>query len=470
MSRPDPHRQPRRCRHARGGLAIALPVLLAAGCATNWPAYERPVLELPPATAGTLELDRQWWRAFGDPVLDALVDEALANNFDLAKAAAGIAEAQAAAGKARAMLSPRLDAGGTAQASQRQLSLSADIDDINSTTAWAGAGLSASWEIDLWGRIAQLNDAALARVSASEHTRNAVALSVSAAVAETYFQLRALQQKLALTREAAGYLEDISKLEYRRWQGGLGTQLAHQQALADQVAMQARLPELEAAVTQTELALRLLVGSSPRRMSLQIPAGKPLQVPASPLEFDSALLLRRPDVASAEQLLIATHADLNAVRAERYPRLSLTSLAGLLASTSAAISGAPVYWDLTAGLTGPIYDAGLLQSRIKGAGASQDKAVAHYRYTVSLAYRDTYQALVGIEASDRQLAATEREVQSRQQALALTRRSFDAGRSSMYEVLGETTKVVNARMGVVDARHQQLAARSRYYKALGGGY
>lgn len=458
-----------RCQAGRL-LAGLLPVLLLPACATQWPVYERPVLELPPAESTGVDIDRQWWRAFGDPVLDALVEEALAHNFDLAKAASAIAEAQAAAGVARAALSPRLDGGANAQVSQRQLSLSADIDDINSVNAWTGAGLQVGWEIDLWGRIAQLNDAALARVSASEHTRNAVALSVSSAVAETYFQLRALQQKLALTREATGYLQSLSKLEYRRWQGEVGTQLAYRQALAEQAAMEARLPALESAIAQTELALRLLVGSSPRQMSLHIPDGDPLTVPPAPREIDSALLLRRPDIASAEQLLIATHADLNAARAERYPRLSLSLLGGLLATTSSAISGTPLYWDLTAGLAGPIYDAGLVQSRIEGADARQDKAVAHYRYTVSLAYRETYEALVRADSSDRELAAVEREVETRKQALALSQRSFDAGRSSMFEVLGETTKVVNARMGLVDARQEQLIARSRYYKALGGGY
>jgi multidrug efflux system outer membrane protein len=453
----------------RAALAIA-GALLVGACATPWPSYERPALDLPPVAASGLSIDRQWWRAFGDPVLDGLVDEALANNFDLAKAAAAIAEAQAAAGAARAMLSPRIDAAGKAQASQRQLSLAADIDNINEGSAWVGAGLRATWEADLWGRIAQLNDAALARVSASEHTRNAVALSVSAAVAETYFQLRALEEKLALTREAAGYLAGLAQLEFRRWKGAAGTQLAYRQALAEQTAMEARLPVLESAVAQTELALRLLVGSSPRQMTLRIPPSQAMPVPPPPREFDSELLLRRPDVASAEQLLAATQADLNAVRAERYPRLSLSLLGGILASTSSAISGSPVYWDLTAGLTAPIFDAGLIQSRTEGAAASQEKAVAHYRYTVSLAYRETYEALVRVDTGDRQVVSSESEVATRRQALALVKRSFDAGRSSMFEVLGETTKVVNAQMGMVDARQNQLIARSRYYKALGGGY
>ena len=442
--------------------------LALAACAPNWPASERPALDLPPVAHKPLSIDRQWWKVYGDPVLDQLVDEALANNFDLTRAAATVEEARAAAGAARALLSPRVDGVAKAGASQRQLTF-ADADEINDVTSTAVAGAAVKWEIDLWGRLRQMNDAALARLAASEHTRNAVALSVSAAVAETYFQLRAYEEKLALTREAARHLKSLASLEYRRWQGEIGTQLAYRQSLAEQTAMETRLPVLESAVAQTELALRLLVGSSPRRMSLKIPAGSPSTVPPTPREFDSELLLRRPDVASAEQLLVATQADINATRAERYPRLTLSLLAGLLATTSSAISGVPIYWDLSAGLTAPIYDAGLIQSRVEGAEASRNKAVARYRYAVSLAFRETDDAPVRTESSDRQMAFIENEVAARQQALSLTRRSFDAGRSSMFEALGETTMVVNTQTGLGDARQNRFVARSRYFKAPGGG-
>jgi outer membrane protein TolC len=142
----------------------------------------------------------------------------------------------------------------------------------------------------------------------------------------------------------------------------------------------------------------------------------------------------------------------------------------LIASTSGLISGFPLFVDAGVGLTGPIYDAGLVQSKTEGAEARRDKAVAHYRYTVSVAFRDVYEAMVLRDTSDSQVASSETEVATRKKSLALTQKSYDAGRSSKFEVLGESIKVLNAELTLADARQNQLIARSRFYKALGGGF
>ena len=440
------------------------------GCAPQLPRQTIPALDLPSAAMTPMSIDRQWWKAFGDPVLDQLVDEALLNNMDLAKAAANVEEARANAGVARAMLSPRVDGVAKIGATQRQLTFAINEQEINKTTGSGAVGAGISWEIDLWGRIRQMNDAALARLSASEHGRNATVLAVSSAVTDIYIQLRALDAKLIMTRNAARDLKYASDLERRRWKAEVGTELAYRQSQAEVSATEARIPAIETAISQTELALQLLVGRSPRQMAEHLPRGIELKVPLTPREFDSALLLRRPDVASAEQLLIASDADVNATRAERYPRLNLSLLAGLIASTSGLISGFPLFIDAGAGLTGPIYDAGLVQSKTEGAEARRDKAVAHYRYTVSVAFRDVYEAMVLRDTSDSQVASSETEVATRKKSLALTQKSYDAGRSSKFEVLGESIKVLNAELTLADARQNQLIARSRFYKALGGGF
>ena len=445
-------------------------VLAVAGCATHWPLFTTPEIDAPAPAVQPLSIDRQWWKAFGDPVLDQLVDEALVNNLDLAKAAANIDEARANAGAARALLSPRVDGVAKIGASQRQITFATDANEINSATASAAVGAGVSWEVDLWGRIRQTNDAALARLAASEHTRNATALSISSAVVDTYLQLRMLDSKLLMTRDAAASLKYAANLEYRRWKAEAGTRLAYQQSLAEQSATEARIPGIESAIARTELALQLLVGRSPRQMTEPLLRDAQPLVPNTPHEFDSALLLRRPDVASAEQMLVAAHADVNATRAERYPRLNLSLLAGLIASSSGVITGFPLFWDAGAALTGPIYDAGLVQSKSEGAEARREKAVAHYRYTVSLAFRDVYEAMVMRDTSDRQVASSEAEVATRKQSLTLTQKSYDAGRSSKFEVLSESIKVLNAQLALADARQTQLVARSQYYKALGGGF
>ena len=450
-------------------LALSLALGLA-GCSVIWPAYEAPSLDLPPAALKPLSVDRQWWKAFADPVLDQLVELALVNNLDLAKAAANVEEARANAGVARALLSPRVDGMAKAGISQRQLNMTVTEEELNKTNAMGAAGVAVNWEIDLWGRIRQTNDAALARLAASEHTRNAAALSVSSAVVDTYLQLRMLDARLLLTRDTAKDLKYAANLEFRRWKAEAGTELAYRQSLAEWSATEARIPNIESAIIRTELALQLLIGSSPRQMAGRLPRGAQPHVPETPREFDSALLLRRPDVASAEQMLVAAHADLNATRAERYPRLNLALLAGLIASSTGVITGFPFFWDASATLSGPIYDAGLVQSKSEGAEARREKAVAHYRYTVSLAFRDTYEAMLLRDTSDTQVATSEAEVATRKKSLALTQKSYDAGRSSKFEVLAESIKVLNAELSLADARQNQLLARSQYYKALGGGF
>lgn len=451
-------------------LKILIVALGMAGCSVIWPTYEAPPVDVPAAALEPMSIDRQWWKVFADPVLDQLVDEALVNNLDLAKAVANIEEARANAGSAKALLSPRVDGVAKAGATQRQITYASSQDEINKVTTSASIGAAVSWEIDLWGRIRQLNDAALARLAASEHTRNATALSISSAVVDTYFQLRTLDAKLVMTRDAAASLKYASNLEFRRWKAEAGTQLAYQQSLAELSATEARIPGIESSIAKTELALQLLVGRSPRLMAEHLPRGAQLQVPNTPREFDTALLLRRPDVASAEQMLIAAHADVNATKAERYPRLNLSLLAGLIASSSGVITGFPLFWDASAGLTGPIYDAGLVQSKTEGAEARRVKAVAHYRYSVSVAFRETYEAMVLRETSDSQVLSSESEVATRKKSLALTQKSYDAGRSSKFEVLSESIKVLNAQLSLADARQTQLTARSQYYKALGGGF
>lgn len=452
--------------------ALALCGLLGlAGCATQAPeAYVAPALDLPPAPLTSLSIDRQWWRIFGDPVLDSLVDDALTYNLDLARAAANVEEARSNVMAANSMLSPRVDGLATAGATRRQINIAVG-DDLNKTTATAAAGAAVSWEIDLWGRIKTMNDAAISRLSASEHTRNATALSISSAVVETYFQLLTLDAKLRITQAARDNLRSVSNLEYRRWKGEIGTELAYRQSVAELASTESTIPAIEAAIIRTEFALQLLVGRTPRQMSARLPRASFMpRLPNTPNEVDPVLLLRRPDVASAEQMLIASNADVSSLRAERYPRLNISSLIGLIATSSNAISGFPLFFDIGGDVTMPLFDAGLIQSKVEGAEARRRQAEVHFEYTVSVAFRETYEAMASRDASDRQFTATETEVGLRKKSLELTERSFVAGRSTKFEVLSETSKVLNAQLSLADARQNQFISRSQIYKALGGGF
>lgn len=449
---------------------FALSATCLAACSTAPPPYERPRIDLPQAPAAALTIERQWWKAFADPALDGLIEEALANNLDLAKAAANIEEARANAGMARSLSTPRIDGAFSTGAKQRELTFALTDQDINRTTTSTTAGAALNWEIDLWGRIRQMNAAAKARLAASEQMQGAVALSLTSAVAESWFQLRNLDEKLVVTRNAANYLKSISDLEYRRWQAAAGTELAYRKSLAELATTEAQIPGLEAAITRTEWGLKQLIGRSPLAMTQALPRESPLVVPPVPRDLDPALLLRRPDVAAAEMLLVAAHADVGSVRAELYPRLNLSLAAGIIATSSKAISGMPIFWDASLGLGAPLFDGGQLDAKVSASEARREFAIANYRYAVSLAFREAYEAQALLDTSDRQFRSSEQEVIARRKSLELTQKSHDAGRSSKFDVFAENLVLLNAERTLLDARLNQLVARARYFKAMGGGF
>lgn len=463
---------PSLANHSRRVAIRAIAGLAAAACAGCGPTptvYVRPELDLPPATA-RVAIEAQWWTTFGDPLLDRFVEEALRNNYDLAKAAANVAEARANAGVAHAMLFPRVDGQARSTLSRRQLVLGQE-EEFDQRVSATSIGALLSWEVDLWGRIKNLNNAALAQWAASEHVRDATQLSISQAVAETYFQLRNFENKLAITRDTHDNLKSVADFELRRWKAQVGTAQAYRQSVAEVAAVAAQIPVLQAAVARTELALALLIGRSPRGIAEALPRPRQaaLHIPDTPREIDSDLLMRRPDVASAEQLLLAAHADLDSVRAEYYPRLTISLAGGWIGSSSALVTGMPFFWQALGNLAGPIFDAGTIDWKVEGAEARRQQAIAHYRYVVSSAFREAYEALVLIDAGDRQAIATAEAVAARKEALALDERSYEVGRTSKYEVLAQTIRVLNAELTLADARLNQLVARSQYYKALGGG-
>lgn len=461
--------KPHSPRSLRVRCALLLSLVALSACAPTVTEYVRPTIDLPPPLPTPIVVSQDWWKVFGDERLNGLITEALANNQDLAKAAANVAEARANAGIARSMLSPRVDAFGGSHIGEREFGVAEK--DIDNRTSISRIGLAAGWEIDLWGRIRQMNEAALARASASEFTQNATALSVSAAVAENYFILLALDEKQRIMRDSLASLQGVANLEYRRWQGQVGTELAYRQSLAEASSVEARIPEIEFAASRTEVALKLLTGRSPRAMASPIARASVLPQPNNVQRAaDPDLLLRRPDIASAEQLLIASNADVNAVRAERYPRISLSFIGAFVGSSSSLIKGMPFFWDAGADATMPVFDGGLIDSKTDAAEARKTRAVAHYSYVVSLAFNEFYEVLYMLDNSDRQVKAYGDEAVARRKSLALNQKSYDAGRSSKYEVLEETVKALNTDLFLVDARLIQLIARVRYYKALGGGY
>ena len=334
---------------------IALGALLT-GCAVG-PTYQPPELELPaswPEAAVLETVDEaalgRWWRRFEDPVLDTLVDRALADNLELRLQAARVEEARARLGLARAEQLPTV--GAQAEASrQRQPAAAIGIEglEIPPRNLFSVAGVL-SYELDLWGRLAREREAAAARLEGNAHALEAVRLGVVADVVVGYFGLRAAQRQLDIAeRTLAARLEGV-RIERLRHEAGMVDELALRQAESQLATTRAELPARRDELRRRETALGLLLGLSPAELVAAITlGGEPAAVTVLPeripVELPSALLARRPDLRAAEAELVAANAGIGVAMASRLPQLNLAGLAG-----NKDLTGTDFYFSYSLGL------------------------------------------------------------------------------------------------------------------------
>lgn len=446
--------------------------LCLAGCATSVDQYTSPDINFPQVPEGVSQTisQKNWWLIFQDPVLDGFVNEALKYNWNLVKANSDVAQARESFLGAQALSSPSLGTGINASASRRKLGIGTTETEFNKVTRTVTANLVLGWEVDIWGRIEHMNEGAKARFISSELMREALQLSVASLVVDAYFQMRTLQTKLQVMQEFAANVQSISDLERRRWNSGLGTELAYRQTEIDLISAKSNVLMLQEAVAKSGLALQTLLGRSPSEIS-ELPSlvTHPIQTVSAPDVLDTKILLRRPDIAAAEWGLKAAYADVNATRAERYPRLGLSVIGGLLSSSSAWVSGTPSWLDIGLSSNASLMDGGLNASKVNASIARRDYAKAQYHQTVLQAYSDLHQAVLEQKTSDKQVDLVTTELGLRRQILTLTQKSHQSGRVSQYEVLSEKLKVLQLQMTLCDAKQSQWLSRSHFYKAIGGG-
>jgi multidrug efflux system outer membrane protein len=450
---------------------IGIYVMVLSGCVGIADPYQSPELDLPAVPEGIKQKisSASWWRSFNDETLTAWVEDALRNNWDLARARARMEEAKASLGSAEALNTPRLDGAVGVSGTRRKFGSNTTSEEFNGVTRTATVGLSLGWELDVWGRVDQMNQSARARYVSSELMRDAAALSVAGLVADTYFQWRTLETKYQITKDAIVQLQAICDLEKRRWQAGLGTELAYQQSLAELASTQAKLPLLEDAKGRSAVALQVLAGRGPRVLDPHMESKKTvIRAPDIPEVLDTQILLRRPDVAAAEWALKAAYSDVNASRAERYPRLSLSVVTGLLTSNSSWVSGTPSWLDTGLNATAPVWDGGMAASKVEASVARRSNATAQYHQSVLQAYRDLQEAVLSQKTSDMQFNLTQSELRLREQSLRFVQKSHAAGQKNLYEVLNEKIKVLQVQLALSDAQQAQWLSRTHFYKAIGG--
>lgn len=453
-----------------------LALLMAAGCVSMAPPYSRPALPVaaaydgPAAHPAELSASHIPWRTyFSDPVLQGLIDTALANNRDLRTALARVQEARALYGIQRADQFPTVgvQADGTRARVPGDLNLTGQPQ--VSSQYQVGLGL-ASWELDFWGRVRSLKDAALQNYLATDAAAQAATLSLITQVADSYLTLRELDERLELTRETIASRAESLRIFRRRFEVGAISKLDLTQV--ETLWQQARAlgADLERIRAEQAHALALLVGAP---LSLPVQA-EPLDDTAVmrelPAGLPSDLLVNRPDIVAAEHQLQAANANIGAARAAFLPSITLTGAFGTAsAELDGLFSGASRAWNFAPSISLPIFDAGRRQSALDLAEARRDQAVAGYEKTIQAAFRDVSDALSARHWLAEQVEVLRATVAAQTERARLAQLRYDHGASPYLEVLDAQRDLLAAQQTLVQTRRALLSSRVGLYAALGGG-
>jgi multidrug efflux system outer membrane protein len=468
-----PRSRPRRGRH----LVAALAALLAASACTLGPDYARPPVAVPLAwrdpVQDSVAPDTAWWLSYGDPVLAQLVAEALRENRDIRIAATRVDEYLGRYGQTRAAQFPTVGVQGDSTLAGRQRSsriTSGIPDGVSAESAMYLAAVSASWELDLWGRLRRGTEAARADLLATEEARRGVVLSLVGQVVAGYLDLRTLDRRLAVARDTLVSRTESLRIFDLRFRGGVISELELSQSRSEYAQTLSSIPTLEAQIAQRENALCLLLGRNPG----PIPRGRALDelaVPPIPAGLPSDLLLRRPDLRQAEQALVAANARIGAAQALYFPRITLTGLFGGASTELGDLFTGPARtWSYAATLAVPIFNAGAISGQVAQANAQQQGALLSYQQAIQSAFADVDSALTTSFKAREEVSALAQQVDALRRYARLARLRYDNGYTSYIEVLDSERSLFTAELNYASSQGAALSAVVDVYKAMGGGW
>ena len=477
---------------------------LLAGCKNLVPHYERPVApiaasfpgEAASATAATPAAEIEWRQFFKDARLKRLIELSLQNNRDLRLAVLNIEQTRAQLGVRRADELPTVNVGATGS---RVPGTSGGI----SSTYTAGFSVTA-YELDFFGRVRALSQAARALLLGSEEARKTVHISLIASVANSYLSLLADEEGLRLTRETLRTREASLKLTQLKFDNGAASQLDVSQAASLLESAKVTLAQLTRQRAQDENALVLLVGqpvsadaaadvaatlatnlpralpnalpdampgTSPTALPGALPLGGQALVPDLPASLPSDLLVRRPDVRQAEQQLLANNANIGAARAAFFPRITLTGSVGLASTDLGRLfTNGALAWTFAPQLLLPIFDAGRNQANLEAAQVNRDIAVAQYEKAIQTAFREVADALAGRATLGEQLRAQTAQLKAEETRMQLTDLRYRNGAASYFDILDAQRSLFTAQQALVQVQAQQVQNLVTLYKVLGGGW
>ena len=454
--------------------AAAALVASVVGCAIG-PNYRRPELPTPSAfreqPEGSASLaDLPWWEVFQDETLVALIRESLANNRDLAVAAANVEQARYLAAVERSAFLPQFGYQGEATRGK---------DTSLGNPGFVGRGTvddflvaaNLAWEIDLWGRIRRASEAARAELLANEAFRRGVVLSLVSGVAQAWFELGELDRELAIARESVASYQQTRDLFQRQFSGGVTSKLDVLRADAALAQAGATAADLERQIVAKENQLSVLLG----RPAGAIPRGGALDAQSTPPEVPagvpSQLLERRPDLIEAEQTLVAANAREGQALADYFPRIGLTALAGSVSTElHDLLSSGTGFWSIGAAATGRLFTFGLTTYTWKAAQAQSDARRAAYAGALLGALREVSDELTAREKLVTVRAEQERAVTALRESVDISQKRYVGGLATYLEVLDAQQHLYPAAFDLARTQRDQLLAVVRLYRALGGGW
>lgn len=431
-------------------------------------AGEYPQTEIVHGEAGPRAVDIGWREFFPDERLQALIEAALEHNADLRQAVLSIEAAQAQYDIRRADRLPGLDA--NVEASRARTPESISPTGEASTDSRYQVGLGAAFELDFFGRVRSLSEAALAEYLATEEAARSAHISVVAEVANTYLAERALAERLTLARESLAARQESFELAAQRYQAGAASRLDLRQAETLLESAKVSTAALARERAQATNALTLLVGRPLQRLPEPTPLAEQGIVTDIPAGLPSELLVQRPDIRAAEQRLVSANASIGAARAAFFPRVTLTGAVGTASSELDELFGSGTgMWSFVPRISLPIFNGGRNRANLDLAQVRREQAVVAYERAIQAAFREVADALVARGALEEQVAAQARLHAAQAERLTLAERRYEGGVASYLEVLDAQRELFDAEQGLVQARQLRLSNAVALYRALGGG-
>jgi multidrug efflux system outer membrane protein len=455
-------------------------ILMLIGCMKVGPDYQRPDtgIQVPasyqhgPTVGPTLQAEDRWWEVFGDPVLDKLVGEVLANNLDIKNATARILEVRSQFVQARADRFPTLNLEGQGQRQHRQIIGVIPGESFSSETDIYTVSLPASFELDLWGRLARAEETARADLLQAEENRRTVAQTVVAEAVSLYLRMESFERGIQIAEQLIETLRRSLALVESRYERGLTSVLDVRQARRTLARAEAVLPSLRQDLGTTQQQLAVLLGSYPKTRPRRLqPEDYFKRLDPVPPGLPSDLLLRRPDIRSAEANLRALNARIGVGKANRFPRITLTGSFGY-SSDELDLLFRPEseLWNLAMGIVQPLFDAGKLKAGQRAAEARYQQGVAEYAKTVLTAFAEVESAFLTREEQLKRRDHIVNFVQDARATQRIAESRYERGLVDYLTVLDAQQTRFEAERDLLEVDLEILSNRVTLHRALGGGW